>query len=130
MQGPTADLLCFTFKNLPSFIAMEPILSFLKDTFYGGSSASSADKSVLIDYANKGTLSISSKGKNPIHDREGTVQPCFSKTKEPICDIREGTLHPCSFKTKEHICDNKEHTQDPCSSNGKEPIYDRYICEW
>ncbi|KAE8806753.1 La-related protein 6 [Hordeum vulgare] len=72
MQGPTTNLLYFALKNLPSLIAMEPVLSFLKDTFYGGGSASSADKSVLIDYANKGTLSFSSMGKEPIHDRKGT----------------------------------------------------------
>ena len=109
MQGPAADLLCFALKNLPSFISMEPLLSFLKDTFYGGGSASSAAKSDLIDDtdADNGTLSISSKGKEPIHD------------------IREGTLHPCSSKGKEPICDNREHTHNPRSSNGNEPICDR-----
>ena len=88
---------------------MEPLLSFLKDTFYGGGSASSVAKSDLIDDADadNGTLSVSSKGK------------------EPIRDIREGTLHPCSSKGKEPICDNREHTHNPRSSNGSEPICDR-----
>ncbi|KAE8802603.1 hypothetical protein D1007_21637 [Hordeum vulgare] len=125
MQGPTADLLCFALKNLPSFIAMETLLSFLKDTFYGDCSTSLADKSALINYADKGTLSVSSKGKEPICDRNDTLQPCSSKANATICDIREGTLHPCSSMGKEHIYDNKEYTQNMCSSNGKEPIYDR-----
>ncbi|KAE8775754.1 ABC transporter B family member 2 [Hordeum vulgare] len=42
MQGPTADLLCFALKNLPSFISMEALFSFLKDMFYDGGLASSA----------------------------------------------------------------------------------------
>ena len=85
-------------------------MSFLKDTFYGGDSASSAAKSDLIDdadaVADNGTLSVSSKGK------------------EPIRDIREVTLHPCSSKGKEPICDNMERTQSPRSSHANEPICD------
>ncbi|KAE8785290.1 hypothetical protein D1007_41036 [Hordeum vulgare] len=125
MQGPSTHILFFVLKYFPSFITMEPLLSFLNDTFYGHGLASSADKSVLIDHANKGTPSVSSKGKEPIHDREGTLYLCSSKAKEPIRDIREGTVHPCSSKGKEHICENKEHTQNPCSSNGKDPICDK-----
>ena len=33
IDGPAADLLRLVMNNLPSFIAMEPLLSFLKDTF-------------------------------------------------------------------------------------------------
>lgn len=88
---------------------MEPLLSFLKDMFCDAGLGSSAAKSDLIDGDHEeGTLSGSSKGK------------------EPICDIREGTLQPCSSKGKEPISDNMERTQSPCS-NGKEPICDKTI---
>jgi hypothetical protein len=33
IDGPAADLLRLVMNNLPSFISMEPLLSFLKDTF-------------------------------------------------------------------------------------------------
>ncbi|KAE8806122.1 hypothetical protein D1007_17724 [Hordeum vulgare] len=95
-------------KNLQSFIAFEALLSFMKDTFYDGGSGSSATKSDLIDNNDDmGTLSISSKGK------------------DPIFDIREDILQPCSSGGKQPICDNMEHTQNPWVSNGKEPIYDK-----
>ena len=35
-DGPAADLLCHAVKDLRSLYAIEPILSFLKDTLYGG----------------------------------------------------------------------------------------------
>ncbi|KAE8821281.1 hypothetical protein D1007_00669 [Hordeum vulgare] len=102
-------------KNLPSFIAIKPLLSFLKDMFYGDGSESSSPKSYLIDDADtdEGTLSICSKGKESIRDiREGTLQPCSSKGKELICDKREHNQNPCSSSGKEPICDNREHTQN------------------
>lgn len=84
-------------------------MSFLKDMFCDAGLGSSAAKSDLIDGDHEeGTLSGSSKGK------------------EPICDIREGTLQPCSSKGKEPISDNMERTQSPCS-NGKEPICDNVL---
>jgi hypothetical protein len=93
---------------LPSYIAIEPLLSFLKDTFCDAGLGSSATKSDLIDGDHEeGTLSASSKGK------------------EHICDIREGTLQPCSSKGQEPICDNMERIQGPCSSHGNEPICDK-----
>ena len=55
---------------------------------------------------------------------EGSLS-CSSKGKEPVCDIREGTLQPCSSKGKEPICDNMERTQGPCSSHGNKPICDK-----
>ena len=104
-------------NNLPSFIAMEPLLSFLKDTFCDAGLGSTASKSDLIDGDHQeGTLSGSSKGKEPI---------CSSKGKAPVCDIRDGTLHPCSSKGKEPICDNMECIQGPCSSHRNEPICDK-----
>ena len=104
-------------SNLPSFIAMEPLLSSLKDTFCDAGLGSSAGKSDLIDGDHEeGTLSVSSKGKEPI---------CSSKGKAPICDIRERTLQPCSSKGKEPICDNMERIQGPCSSHENEPICDK-----
>jgi hypothetical protein len=108
IHGPTADLLWFAVKNLPSYIAIEPLLSFLKDMFCGAGLGSTAAKSDLINGDHEeGTLSGSSKGK------------------EPICDIRDGTLQPCSSKGNEPICDNFERTQRPCSSHGNEPICDK-----
>ena len=100
IHGPSADLLWLTVNNLPFYIAIEPLLSFLKDTFCGAGLGSTAYKSDLIDGDHEeGTLSGSSKGKEPI---------CSSKGKAPVCDIREGTLQPCSSKGKEPICDNME----------------------
>ena len=91
IHGPASDLLWLAVKNLPSYIAIEPLLSFLKDTFCDAGLGSTASKPDLIDGDHEeGTLSCSSKGK------------------EPICDIREGTLQPCSSKGKEPICDNME----------------------
>ena len=100
IHGPAADLLWLAVNNLPSYIAIEPLLSFLKDTFYDTGLGSTASKSDLIDGDHEeGTLSGSSKGKEPI---------CSSKGKEPVCDIKEGTLQLCSSKGKEPICDNME----------------------
>ena len=105
IHGPVVDLLWLAVKNLPSYIAIEPLLSFLKDTFYDAGFGSTASNSDLIDSDHEeGTLSGSSKGK------------------VPVCDIREGTLQPCSSKGKEPICDNMERTQSPCSSHRNEPI--------
>ncbi|KAE8804724.1 hypothetical protein D1007_19284 [Hordeum vulgare] len=84
MQGPGADLLFLAMKNLPSFIAMEPLLSFLKDTYYGGGSACSHAKSDLIDDvdADKVILSVTSKGKEPIRDIKRA--PCtYAAGKDP-----------------------------------------------
>ncbi|EMS51604.1 ABC transporter B family member 2 [Triticum urartu] len=62
-----------------------------------------ASKSDLIDGDHEdGTLSGSSKGKEPI---------CSSKGKAPVCNIREGTLQSRSSKGKEPICDNMERIQ-------------------
>ena len=108
MHGPAADLLWLAVNNLPSYIAIEPLLSFLKDTFCDTSLGSTATKSDLI---------------NGDHE-EGTL-PGSSKGKEPICDIREGTLQPCSSKGKDPIGDNMERIQGPCSSHGNEPICDK-----
>lgn len=117
MHGPTADLLWIAVNNLPSYIAIEPLLSFLKDMFCDAGLGSTASKSDLIDGDHEeGTLFISSKGKEPI---------CSSKGKEPVCDIREGTLKSCSCKGKEPICDNMERIQGLFSSHGNEPICDK-----
>ena len=117
IHGRAADLLWLAVNNLPSYIAIEPLLSVLKDTFYDGGLGSTSSKSDLIDGDHEeGILSGSSKGKEPI---------CSSKGKEPVCDIREGTLQSCSSKGKDPICDNIEHIQGPCSSHGNEPICDK-----
>ena len=77
IHGPAADLIWLNVKNLPSYIAIEPLLSFLKDTFCDTGLGSTASKSDLIDSDHEeGTLFGSSKGK------------------APVCGIREGTLHP------------------------------------
>ena len=53
-------------NNLPSYIAIEPLLTFLKDTFCDAGLGSTASKSDLIDGDHEeGTLSGSSKGKSP-----------------------------------------------------------------
>ena len=84
IHGPAADLLWLALNNLPFYITIEPLLSFLKDTFCDAGLGSTTSKSDLIDGDHKeGTLSGSSKGKEPI---------CSSKGKEPVCDIRQGTL--------------------------------------
>ena len=83
-DGPTANLLHQAVKDLRALYAIEPILSFLKDTFYGGGLGSSIAKSDLID-----------------HD-EGTHKGS-SKVKQPICDIRERTMGPCSSNWKDPV---------------------------
>ena len=108
IHGPAADLLWLAVNNLPFYIAIEPLLSFLNDTFCDAGLGSTASKSDLIDGDHEeGTLSGSSKGK------------------EPVYDIREDTLQPCSSKGKEPICDNMERIQGLCSSHGNEPICDK-----
>ena len=88
-------------------------MSFLKDTFCDAGLGSTASKSDLMDGDHEeGTLSSSSKGKEPIYS---------SKGKAPVYDIREGTLQLCSSKGKEPICDNMERIQGPCSSHGTSP---------
>ncbi|KAE8801149.1 ABC transporter B family member 2 [Hordeum vulgare] len=77
IDGPATGLLRLAVKNLPSYIPIKPLLSFLKDTFCDAGLVSTAAKSNLIDGDHEeGTLFGSSKGK------------------DPICDIREGTLQP------------------------------------
>ena len=49
-DGPAADILCQAVKDLRALYAIDPILSFLKDTFYGGGLGSSIAKSDLIDH--------------------------------------------------------------------------------
>ena len=84
IHGPAANLLSLAVNNLPFFIAIEPRLSFLKDTFCDTGLETTASKLDLIDGDHEeGTLSGSSKGKEPI---------CSSKGKAPVCDIREGTI--------------------------------------
>ena len=117
IHGPAANLLWLTVNNLPSYIAIEPFFSSLKDTFCDAGLGSTASKSDLIDGDHEeGSLFGSYKGKEPI---------CSSKGKAPVCDNREGTLQPCSSKGKEPICDNMERIQGPCSSHGNEPICDK-----
>jgi hypothetical protein len=63
-DGPAANLLRHAVKDLRSLYAIEPILSFLKDTFYSGSLGSSIAKSDLIDHDHEeGTHKGSSKVK-------------------------------------------------------------------
>ena len=96
IDGPAADLLWLAVNNLPFYIAIEPLLSFLKDTFCDAGLGSTASKSDLIDGDHEeGTLSGSSKGKEPIHDiREGTLQPCSSKGEG--AHLRQHGAHPGS----------------------------------
>ena len=82
-DGPAADLLRHAVKDLRSLYAIEPILSFLKDTFYDGGLGSSIAKSDLID-----------------HDHEEGTHKGSSKVKQPICDIRECTMGLCSSNWK------------------------------
>ena len=49
-DGPVADLLYQAVKDLRALYAIEPILSLLKDTFYGGGLGCSIAKSDLIDH--------------------------------------------------------------------------------
>jgi hypothetical protein len=87
-EDTAADLLYHVVKDLRSLYVIEPILSFLKDMFYGGGLGSSTAKSDLID-----------------HDHEKGTRYSSSKVKEPICDIRERTLGLCSSKWKDPIHD-------------------------
>ena len=80
-NGPAADLLRQAVKDLRSLYAIEPILSFLKDTFYGGGLGSSISKSDLINHD---------------HDHEEGTHEGSSKVKQPIRDIRERTMGLCS----------------------------------
>ena len=69
-DGPAADLLRQAVKDSQALYAIEPLLSFLKDTFYYAGLGSTASKSDLINGDHEeGTLSGSSKGKEPICDR-------------------------------------------------------------
>jgi hypothetical protein len=85
-KGPAADLLRLAVMDLRSFYAIEPLLSFLKETFYGGGLGSLASKSDLI------------------HQDNGTHYGCY-KGKRVICDIRERTLGTSYPKWKEPIHD-------------------------
>ena len=87
-KGPAADLLRLVVMDLRSFYAIEPLLSFLKETFYGSGLGSSAAKSDLID-----------------HDHAKGTHYGSSKVKQPICDIRERTLGLCSSKWKDPVHD-------------------------
>ena len=49
IDGPAADLMRLVMNNFLSFTAMEPLLLFLKDTFWDAGLGSSAGNSDLID---------------------------------------------------------------------------------
>ncbi|KAE8793804.1 La-related protein 6 [Hordeum vulgare] len=83
-KGPTTDLHCIAVMDLQSLYTIEPLLSFLKESFYGGGLGSVSPKSHLIDQ-DKGTQYIFYKG---IH---------------PICDIIERTLGTTNSMWKELI---------------------------
>ena len=85
-DGPAADLLRQTVKDLQALYAIEPILSLLKDMFYGGGLGSSIAKSDLID-----------------HDHEEGTHEGSSKVKQPICDIRGRTMGLCSSNRKDPV---------------------------
>jgi hypothetical protein len=87
-EGPAAELLRLVVKDLQSLYAIEPVLSFLKDTFYGDGLGSSIAKSDLIDY-----------------DHEEGTHKGSSKVKQPICDIRGCTLGLCSSNWKDPVHD-------------------------
>jgi hypothetical protein len=89
-DGPAADLLHQAVKDLRSLYAIEPILSFLKDTFCSGGLGSSVAKSYLIDHDD---------------DHEEGTHKGSSKVKQPICDIRERTMGLCSSNWKDPIHD-------------------------
>ena len=84
-DGPVADL-HHVVKDLRSLYAIEPILSFMKDTFYSGILGCSIAKSYLID-----------------HDHEEGTHEGSSKVKQPICDIRERTMGLCSSNWKDPV---------------------------
>ena len=107
-NGPTAELLQAVVHNLPTFIAIEPLLLFLKDTYHGGGLGSSAAMSDITD---------------DVHEK-GSL-PGSPKRKETISNNRECTLQLCSSKGKEPVCDNPERSQSPCSSNVKEAIHEK-----
>src|SRR3954464_8543070 len=66
IHGPTDDLLWLAVNNLPSYIAIEPLLSFLKDTFYDTGLGSIASKSDLIDATTRRAPSLAlPRGKSP-----------------------------------------------------------------
>ena len=87
-EGPAAYLLHLAVKDLRSLYAIEPIMSFLNDTFYGGGLGSSVAKSDLID-----------------HDHAKGTHYGSSKVRQPICDIRDRTLGLCSSKWKDPLHD-------------------------
>ena len=87
-DGSAADLLHQAVKDLQALYAIEPILSLLKDTFYGGGLGSSIAKSDLIDHD---------------HDQEEGTHEGSSKVKQPICDIRERTMGLCSSNWKDLV---------------------------
>ena len=87
-DGPAADLLCQAVKDLRALYAIEPILSFLKDTFYGDGLGSSIAKSDLIEHD---------------HNHEEGTQEGSSKVKQPICFFRERTMGLCSSNWKDPI---------------------------
>ena len=88
MDGLAADLLRQAVKDLQALYAIEPILSFLKDTFYGCGLGSSIAKSDLIDHD---------------HDHEEGTHEGSSKVKRPIYDITERTMGLCSSNWKDHV---------------------------
>ncbi|KAE8805978.1 La-related protein 6 [Hordeum vulgare] len=53
-KGPAADLLCLVVMDLRSFYVVDPLFSFLKETFYGSGLGSLAQNSDLMDQ-DKGT---------------------------------------------------------------------------
>ncbi|KAE8804976.1 La-related protein 6 [Hordeum vulgare] len=84
--GPAADLLYLTVKDLRSLYAIEPLLSFFKETFYGGGLGSLDAKSDLIGQE-KETHYGCPMGKHPIcNSRERILGTTNSKWKEPIHD--------------------------------------------
>ena len=89
-NGLAADLLCQAVKDLRSLYAIEPILSFLKDTFYGCNFECSIAKLDLIDHN---------------HGHEEGTHGGSSKVKQPICDIRERTMGLCSSNWKDPVHD-------------------------
>ncbi|KAE8804134.1 La-related protein 6 [Hordeum vulgare] len=74
-KGPMVDLLRLAVKDLRSLYAIDPLLSFLKETFYEG---------CLVSLGTKSDLNNQEKGN--LYD--------FSKGKDPICDSKERTLGP------------------------------------
>ena len=87
-DGPAADLLRQEVKYLRALYVIDPILSFLKDTFYGDGLGSSIAKSDLIDHD---------------HDHEEGTHKGSSKVNHPISDIRERTMGLCSSNWKDPV---------------------------